>query len=357
MRTGIVGCGRIAAFHLPPVVARVGPGAVTVTDSNRMAAESVASQYGLGGVHADMDAMLMENRPDVIHILTPPATHAALATRAMKAGCHVLVEKPMAMSSQEAMSMAETARRNNVKLCVDHNFLCHPMLQKALDLVEQGRAGKVLNTEVRYAFDVRRAQTVTKDGRTAGDGWLPHLKGGLLFDSFSHPASLLLQVTGEPLSVSSAMRSNGILADGAPDELTVLVEGAEALGTLSISLGTRPDCFTVTIYATEMTIHVNCSNMSLVVRRHRKLPKPVYRALDNIGQAASLISNTVSGSMAMAMGWTRPPGDITPVIDQFYDSIEKGLMPPVPGHKAAYVMQLADEIWKAGPDASVVNIR
>lgn len=357
MRTGIVGCGRIAAFHLPAVLARVGPGAVTVTDADRGVAKRVAAQYDLGGEHADLDAMLAENRPDVVHILTPPATHAALAIRALKAGCHVLVEKPMAMNSQEAMAMVEAARRNNVKLCVDHNFLCHPMMLKALELIEQGKAGKVLNVEVRYSFDVRRAQITTEDGRMAGDGWLSDLKGGLLFDSFSHPASMLLQLTGEPVEVSSAVRSNGILADGAPDELTVLVDGAEALGTLSVSLGTRPDCFTATVYATEMTIHVNCSNMTMLVRKHRKLPKAAYRALDNLGQAAGLFSNTLFGSLAMVMGLSRPPGDITPVINRFYDSIEQGLMPPVPGHMAAHVLFLADQIWKPAPGANVVNMR
>ncbi|MEX0729683.1 MAG: Gfo/Idh/MocA family oxidoreductase [Aquisalimonadaceae bacterium] len=357
MRTGIVGCGRIAAFHLPPVLARVGPGSVTVTDLNRDAARRLARTYGLNGSHPDLDAMLAHNRPDVVHILTPPATHAALTIRALKAGCHALVEKPMAMTSREAMSMVDAARQHDRKLCVNHNFRWHPQMGKALALVEQGRAGRVLSADVRFAFDAGRAQPIGTDGRQAGDGWLSGLAGGILFDALSHPASVLLQITGEPVRVSSVMRCNGITGDGAADELSAIVEGVDAMGTLSISLGTRPDCFTATIYATRMTIHVNCSNMTMVVRRHRKIPKAAYRVLDNIGQAVGLFSNTLSGCLGVALGRVGPPGDVAPVINRFYDSIEKGLMPPVPGHQAMHVMRLADEIWQSVPDATVVNIR
>lgn len=347
----------MAALHLPHVISRVGTDAISVTDADPDLAWRMAETHGLKASYVDLETMLARHRPEVVFLLTPPSTHAALSIRAMRAGCHVLVEKPMAMNAREAMSMVEMAMRRDRKLCVNHNFRWNPRVAAALDYLEKGRAGHVLSVDVRFSFDPRRAAVRGVHGGDALPSWLRDQAGGLLFDAFPHPASILLEVTGEPNRVFSTMRCNGVLGDGNPDELFVLVEGAEALGSLSISLGSRPDCLTATFHASGMTVHVNGTNMTLAIRRHRTLPPPIRRLVDSLEHAAGLLCSTVSGGCAMATRRMGPPGDVGPVVNAFYDSIEKGLRPPAPGYRAVAVMRLADEIWKASPDNTVVNIR
>src|SRR5262245_32432284 len=123
MKVGIIGCGHIVAFHLPHVLRHKNLEAVSIADVNRQTAEDVAKRFGLKNIYSDFEAMLDEQNPEVVHVLTPPARHAELAIRAMDLGCHVLVEKPMALTLQEADAMITAAKKNAVKLCVDHNFV------------------------------------------------------------------------------------------------------------------------------------------------------------------------------------------------------------------------------------------
>ena len=102
----------------------------------------------------NFEAMLRSRCVDVVHILTPPKTHAELAIRAIEAGCHVFVEKPMALTVEETDAMNAAAGRNGVKLCVGHSRLCAPLMLKARNLVESGKIGKVLHVNVSYNFDV-----------------------------------------------------------------------------------------------------------------------------------------------------------------------------------------------------------
>ena len=89
--------------------------------------------------------MFDEARPEVVHILTPPQTHASLALRALDAGCHVFVEKPMATSAQDAEAMLASARAKGLTLCVDHNRLFDPVVERAREMVERGTIGQVVS--------------------------------------------------------------------------------------------------------------------------------------------------------------------------------------------------------------------
>lgn len=109
-KVGIVGAGYVAAHHLRalrdlPFVERVG-----ITDLDDARARQLAATFGVAGVYGSLSQMA-EARPDVIHVLTPPASHRAIALEALSMGCHVLVEKPMAENAEECEEMIARARK------------------------------------------------------------------------------------------------------------------------------------------------------------------------------------------------------------------------------------------------------
>ena len=157
MNVGILGCGLIADFHLPHILKQPEVGSVSVADLNRDRAEATAKKYGLENVYPDLSSMLGDQKIDVIHVLTPPATHARLAIQAVEAGCHVFVEKPMALSAAEAEAMVAAAQRNSVKLAVDHNFLLSPIMRQIGSMVKNGQLGRLTHVEANYSFDIRRS--------------------------------------------------------------------------------------------------------------------------------------------------------------------------------------------------------
>jgi len=80
---------------------------------------------------------------EAIVIATPAASHADLATAALAAGKHVLVEKPMALTGSDAIAMVEEARRRSLALVVDHTYVHSPAIQTVRDKLQQGSLGRI----------------------------------------------------------------------------------------------------------------------------------------------------------------------------------------------------------------------
>ena len=343
MKVGIVGCGNIASFHLPHILRQKSFEALSIVDIDRKKAEKIAERFDLKNIYTDFETMIKETKPDVVHILTPPATHAELAIKAMELGCHVLVEKPMALTTEEAETMIAAAKKNAVKLCVDHTFLLDPNIIKAHELVQKGEVGRVVHVEASYSFDIKRI-CYFDDSIASRMHWLLTLPGGPLLDFIPHPLSILLKFLKHPLRVWAITKSNNTLPQNLPDELRVLLDAHDMTGLLSISLGIRPDCFTLNIYGTEMSIHVNLSNMAFIKRKNRNIPKKLFRPLDNVEQAICLLLSTFANSFKVIIGKAPVPGDVGPVISSFYESIENGLEPPITASDGKAVIDVSTQI-------------
>ncbi len=131
MRVGVIGCGYVSGSHIPPILRQTGVEIVGVADTDEERAREIAHRFGIRYVFRDAAAMLRERRPDVVHVLTPPRSHKELSIQAMEAGCHVLVEKPMAVCVSEADEMIAASRRHGVTLGVCHNLLFIPAVMEA----------------------------------------------------------------------------------------------------------------------------------------------------------------------------------------------------------------------------------
>src|SRR5207237_9550995 len=104
---------------------------------------AMARRFGVADVYPTLDAMATA-KPDVIHVLTPPASHCALTLAALDMGCHVFVEKPMAESPEECDRMIARAHDNGLVLSVNHRDLFDPVMVRAMNLVRSGACGEVL---------------------------------------------------------------------------------------------------------------------------------------------------------------------------------------------------------------------
>src|SRR5262245_18724703 len=122
MKVGIIGSGQIARVHGRELLRQVDSRIVGVADRDLARARALATDLQLNVFYQDAKAMIEEQKPYVVHIATPPQTHAELSILAMNYGCHVLVEKPMALTMADAIEMATVANRNHLRLCVNHNM-------------------------------------------------------------------------------------------------------------------------------------------------------------------------------------------------------------------------------------------
>src|SRR6266436_3277563 len=98
LNIGIVGCGRIADGHIDEIQKFSFARVIAVCDLEPVLAEQMSLRYSVPYWYTDFDLMLSKHQLDVIHIATPPQSHLPLARKSADAGCHVFLEKPLALT-------------------------------------------------------------------------------------------------------------------------------------------------------------------------------------------------------------------------------------------------------------------
>ena len=109
LRIALIGSGSIARIHGRLIVDRPEAELVGIADTDLARAKALTVELKAGQAWRDAKAMIDEVKPHVVHVLSPPQYHAKLSIMAMKRGCHVLVEKPMALKKADAKKMIATA--------------------------------------------------------------------------------------------------------------------------------------------------------------------------------------------------------------------------------------------------------
>ncbi|HXQ22076.1 MAG TPA: Gfo/Idh/MocA family oxidoreductase [Candidatus Acidoferrales bacterium] len=337
-RVALVGCGRIAGVHAGylrqvPQVELVG-----ACDLRRESREAFSARWQLP-TYADVDELLSAAAPDVVHVLTPPATHATVAMSLLDAGVHVLVEKPMALTVAEADAMVAAARRAGRQLTVDHNRWFDPVVHEARALLASGRLGALVGVDVFQGAAVGEAELPPgQEGH-----WKAALPGGILYDLAPHPVYLLRGFVGAVRQVQVVTRT---AADGKLRELRAVVEGAQALGSLTISLATRPFMNRITLFGDAMTAEVNLNNMTLIVRRTRQVPKLVGKVLPNIDEAVQLLRATVVNGIAFVRGRQRYYPGMGLHFRAWYQALADGTPPPVSAEEGRDGVALLQQMWE-----------
>jgi predicted dehydrogenase len=190
LKAGIIGAGYIGEFHARGYSALPNVKLALVVDRDLARAEKLARPYraeAAAGVEA-----LVHSEVDVVSLCTPTPGHMPLATTLMRAGKHVLCEKPMARTLEQAQAMIETADRSNVKFMVAHVSRYEADHRKAKEILDRGEIG-----ELRMAF---HSITSPYPGWSAQD-WLGDEaeSGGPVVDLAIHSVDYMLWLFRSPV--------------------------------------------------------------------------------------------------------------------------------------------------------------
>lgn len=147
VRTGIVGLGYFGPNVLRNFAAQENCEMVWACDLSEPALQKVRRQYPSVKTTSRFEDLLEDASVDLILIVTPTRTHADLATRALSAGKHVFIEKPMTSSPEEADALNTLAAAQGKMIFVDHTFVYAPAVRKMAELAEKGDLGKLLYFE------------------------------------------------------------------------------------------------------------------------------------------------------------------------------------------------------------------
>lgn len=227
IKVGVIGCGGIAnGKHLPSLAKIQEVSMVAFCDIDKIKAESAATRYGdeNATVYEDYIELLQDDSIEVIHVCTPNNTHQEITVAALNASKHVMCEKPMAKTSEEAQLMIDAAVHNNKKLTIGYQNRFRADSQYLRKVTQRGDLGDIYFSKA-HAIRRRAVPTwgVFLDEEKQG--------GGPLIDIGTHALDLTLWMMDnyEPESVmGSTFHKLGKQADAAnawgswdPNEFTV----------------------------------------------------------------------------------------------------------------------------------------
>lgn len=199
IRVGIIGASFARAAYLPALRTIDDAQLVAIASARLFSAQSAADQFNIPHVYADWQQMIGEHELDLVCIATPTIFHAPMTLAALKAGAHVLCEKPMAMNRDESAEMLERAEAAGLLHIIGHELRFNPNRRKIKSLIDSGAIG-----DVRY-LNIHNASSTWGDPawRRAGD-WLlrEDMGGGRLGASGSHMIDLLRFWLGDIGAVS-----------------------------------------------------------------------------------------------------------------------------------------------------------
>ncbi len=262
LRAAVVGSGAISKEHLTFLSGRshtTGPvddriELVAVCDRSPVSAANGASQFKAKASYTDIETMLAAEDLDVIHILTPPASHVPLATMCLEAGANVICEKPITSSAGELEQLLAVAERSQRQIMESHNYRFNDGYRALTEALRHGRLGRLTDVEIRICLPV-----ADPTGRF-GDPNLPSpihdMPAGVLHDFTTHFAYLLLGLTGEIKfhRVAAAWSNHRGLTHFRYDDLDALLIGDTSGGPVHARLrfdaGSAPDTFTMTVRGT-----------------------------------------------------------------------------------------------------------
>jgi UDP-N-acetylglucosamine 3-dehydrogenase len=338
LKIAVIGCGSIAKHrHLPEYEANENVEIAAVCDIVEERAEEFARKYQ-AKAYTNYEELLADAKIDAVSVCTPNYLHAPISIAALNAGKHVLCEKPMATSRQEALSMILAAKNNGKKLMIGHNQRFVNSHVKAKRLIENGEVGKIYS--FRTAFGHPGPEKWSADGEQSWFFIKDQAFIGAMGDLGVHKTDLIRFILGEEIVevgafVETSAKTNSDVDDNA---VCVLKTESGVIGTLAASWSyvSKEDNSTI-IYGEKAILRLEEDpDFSLII--HYKNGETVKYELGQIQ------SNEEGGQQSSY------------VIDQFINCILDGTEPPISGEEGMKSLNVIFAALESNKTKQIVKV-
>lgn len=279
IKIGIIGCGGISQPHVRGYLRVADQARVTaVADIVQQQAEERAKQAGGAHVYTDYHDMLAQEELDAVDICLPHHLHKDAIVAAARAGKHILCEKPLCLSMDEASAVQQAIQESGVTLMCAHNQLLLPAVQEARRLLDDGLLGKV--------YEVRTTDSFYNNFRPETMGWRAHrefIGGGELIDTGYHPTYLLLYLAAaRPVEVVAMLSKHRLQIMDGEDSAQVLVRFENGIvGNIVTSWAYVPSPTTDKLTIVGEKGHMYSNGKDLHYKLHGEEPQTISFTVDN----------------------------------------------------------------------------
>lgn len=321
IRIGLIGCGAVARrFHLP-AFREVGADVVAFSSRSPASAEAAQGEWGSGKVIGDWRELIALEEIDAVDVCTPNASHAELAIAAAKARKHVLVEKPIATTVDEADAMISAASGAKTILMTAHNVRYAPVFVAVAEEIASDSLGEI--GAVRAAFGHSGPQIWAPEAAWFFDRSLSG--GGALMDLGVHVADLLRSLLSDEVEEVGAILSGSEEVEEAAQVMMRFERGTIASMHVSWVANPAPD-HQLSIFGSKGTIHLDSTT------------PPVFRAGSGETRELTMI------------------GEPDDPYRAFVRAIETGTKPPITGEDGRAALAIVLAAYRAAKEKTMVTV-
>jgi predicted dehydrogenase len=351
LRAAIVGCGKIADSHACQILRIPGVEIVGVCDREPLMARQLMDRFPVGRGFADLEELLRESRPDVVHVTTPPQSHFAIARTCLEQGCHVYVEKPFTLDGEEAQRLLECANDKGLKITAGHDDQFTHVARRMRSLVQSGYlGGGPVHMESYYCYDLgvtAYARALLADKQH----WVRRLPGGLLHNIISHGIARIAEfLTGESLEVvaygftSPALKSLG--ETNIIDELRVIIcEQERVTAYFTFSSQMRPALHEFRIYGQKNGLLLDHDQETLIRLPGKRLTSYAEKFIPPVRIARQELGNVLTNVRTFLRSDFHMKSGMKYLIESFYRSIQAGAPDPIPHSEILLTARIMDTIF------------
>jgi predicted dehydrogenase len=351
LKVAIVGCGRIADSHAAQIQRIKGSKIVGVCDREPLMARQLFERFPVGGHFNDLQALLKEAKPDVVHITSSPESHFDIAKTCLEAGCHVYVEKPFTLNAEDARRIIEIAIRNGRKITAGHDDQFSHAARRMRSLVQSGYLGSApLHMESYYGYEIAKtgyAAAILADKRH----WVRRLPGKLLQNIISHGIARIAEfLTSESPTVIAHGFASPILRELGEtelvDELRVIVSEKDSVTAyFTFSSQIRPSLHQFRVFGAKNGILMDQDNETLIRLRGGRFPSYVEKFAPSAIFAKQYLGN-MSGNLRkfLARDFHMKSG-MKFLIESFHRAITEGTPLPIPYREIVLTAKIMDDIF------------
>jgi len=349
LNIGIVGCGKIADSHIEEIQKLGCARVLAVCDLEPLLAEQLAVRYSVPHRYTDFDRMLSEHRLDVIHVATPPNSHLTLAQKAAEAGCHVFLEKPLALNATDGQRLIECLQQTRRKMTINYWYNFESPALALKEYVSKGNLGDPIHIESYYGYDLAGefGRALLCDDRH----WVHQLPGKLFQNIIDHAINKITPfLPDEPVEiVARAYRRRHLKddrTDGVLDELRVMIFAGGVSAYVTFSSHARPVGHFMRVYGTRNIAHIDFALRSMVVEQKQAIPGALGRLLPIFKSSWQSLQQATHNAREFAGSRFQFFAGMNRLLSLFYKSIVHDTPVPIPYAEILRVSQIMDEISK-----------
>jgi predicted dehydrogenase len=351
LRIAIIGCGRIADQHVQAIGRISNCKIVALCDSEILMASQLGERFHIKQCFSDLGEMLEKTVPDVVHITTPPQSHFPLAKHCLEFGSHVYLEKPFAVTEEEAKALILIAEKRNLKITAGNNYQFTLEMQKLRRLMSLKLLGdKPIHMESYWTYNLQDpiyAQAVLHDP----NHWVRRLPGQLFHNIISHGIAKLVEFLDDELVEVIASAHQSPLLQSSPhgglrDELRVLIR--DSTGTTSFfcfSSQIKPNLNQFRIYGEKGSALVDQTSGTLLYYTNASFKSYLTYFIPPIRNALQYARAACENIRSFATQRLYQDHGMRELIERFYDSVRNNKPPPIPYREIVLVARIMDEIF------------